>query len=144
MMLSLSVVPVQSDRTDVSVEQVRNAFKKLNQRSATGPDNLSALILKTFAEELAPVWQPMFQCSTDTHVTPEMWKTSDVVPLPKKTCLKEPVDYRPGAVTSVLMKALERLLVQHLTQSVDEKSQHRGCHCSVNASNFETSTSPNL
>ncbi len=39
-----SVVPVQLDRIDVSFEQVRNAFKKLNQRKATGPDNLSALI----------------------------------------------------------------------------------------------------
>lgn len=48
-----SAVPVQSIRIYVTVGQVRKN---------TGPDNLSAFILKAFAAELAPVWQ-------------EMWKT---------------------------------------------------------------------
>ncbi len=53
-----SVVPVQWDRNDVSVEQVRSTSKHLNQREATGSDNLSAFIL----------------CSIDTHMLLEMWK----------------------------------------------------------------------
>ncbi len=44
------------------------------------------------------------------------WKTSHVVPLPQKACPKESGDYRPVALTPVLMKTLERILVQHLTE----------------------------
>lgn len=38
-----TIVPSEFDRIDISVKQVRNIFKRLNQRKATGPDDLSAL-----------------------------------------------------------------------------------------------------
>ncbi len=74
---------------------MRSTFKQINQRKATGPDNLSAFILKKIADELAPVWQPIFQRFLDTHVIPDMWKTSHVIPLPKKSGAEELGDFRP-------------------------------------------------
>lgn len=59
-----TIVPSELGRIDISVKQVRNIFKRLNQRKARGPDNLSAYMLKTFADELAPAWQHIYKCSS--------------------------------------------------------------------------------
>lgn len=90
---------------DISVEQVRNIFIRLNQRKATGPDNLSAYMMKTFADELAPVWQPTYKCSLNVGSIPLMWRTSHIIPVSKVKCTKQPSDYRPVALTRVVMKA---------------------------------------
>lgn len=44
-----------------------------------------------------------------------------MIPLPKKTCPKECNDFRPVALTSVLMKSLERIICPILTRSVQSK-----------------------
>ena len=67
------------------------------------------------------MWQPIFQCSIDTHIITEVWKTSHIIPLPKKTCPKELGDYRPVALTPTVMKSLERIVIQQLTKSVEDK-----------------------
>ncbi len=94
------------------VDRVRRTFKKLNHRKAIGPDNLNAFILNIFADELAPLWQAVFQSSEDTPVIPEVWKTSYVIPLPKKAGAEELGDYRSIAFTPIIMKSLEKIVVK--------------------------------
>ena len=113
-----SVSLLHAEKINITEEEVRSTFHHLNGRKATGPDNLSAFVLKTCAAELAPVWQPVFQCSMDTHIIPTKWKTSHIIPLPKIKCPKEPGDYRPVALTPVIMKVLEKIVVGQLTKSV--------------------------
>lgn len=55
---------------EISVEQVANVSQNHNARKSTSPDNIRPSILKTYSEELAPVWQPIFQHSLDTHTVP--------------------------------------------------------------------------
>ncbi|KAI3356654.1 hypothetical protein L3Q82_003288 [Scortum barcoo] len=45
---------------------------------------------------------------------PQLWKTSCIVPVPKTPHPKELNSYRPVALTSHLMKTLERLVLAHL------------------------------
>jgi len=47
-----------------------------------------------------------------------LWKTSYVVPVPKKSKPSDPADYRPVALTSHLMKVMERLLLAQLRPQV--------------------------
>lgn len=61
------VTPAPSDRIIITEEDVRKVFQGTNARKASGPDECSAFLLKNFASELAPVWQPIFQTSVDTH-----------------------------------------------------------------------------
>lgn len=56
----------------------------MHTNKAAVPDNISAFLLKTFAEELTPVWHQLFQLSTDTHSVPELWKRSVIIPVPEK------------------------------------------------------------
>lgn len=43
-----------------------------------------------------------------------LWKISFVVPVPKTTHPKEPYHFRPLALTSHLMKTMERIILHHL------------------------------
>jgi hypothetical protein len=116
-----AVIPAPSDRITITEEDVRRVFRCTNTGKANGPDECSAFLLKNFASELAPVWQPIFQTSVDTHTIPLSWKTSYIKPLPKIRCPKEHKDYRPIALTSVIMKSLERILLQYLVSLTKEK-----------------------
>lgn len=54
----------------------------------------------------------------DTCIIPTIWKTSIVIPLPKKSCPQQNDDYRPVALTSIVMKSLERIMVSKLRSEV--------------------------
>ncbi|KAF3832104.1 hypothetical protein F7725_025769 [Dissostichus mawsoni] len=54
----------------ISVEEVRKTFQYTNTKKAAGPDGCSGFLLRNVATELAPVWQPIFQASIDTHTIP--------------------------------------------------------------------------
>ncbi|KAI3354572.1 hypothetical protein L3Q82_019076, partial [Scortum barcoo] len=68
--------------------QVRNALKKNRARKAAGPDGISSRLLKSCADQLCGIFR---------------------TPHPK-----ELNSYRPVALTSHLMKTLERLVLAHL------------------------------
>ena len=116
-----TIIPTTSDRIVITVEDVRKSFRCTNSKKAAGPDECSAFLLKNFATELAPVWQPVFQASVDTHTVPLSWKTAHIKPLPKIPCPKEHKDFRPIALTSVIMKSLERILLQYLVSTTKDK-----------------------
>ena len=46
---------VSRDRIVLEPHTVTKVFKSIQSNKATGPDNMSAFLLKTFAEELSPV-----------------------------------------------------------------------------------------
>lgn len=56
----------------------------------------------------------MFNLSLKLGRVPQLWKTSCVVPVPKTPHPKDLSSYRPVALTSHLMKTLERLVLVHL------------------------------
>ncbi|KAK0155032.1 RNA-directed DNA polymerase from mobile element jockey [Merluccius polli] len=108
----------QSNRIVINSETVARVFGGLHTKKATGPDGISALLLKTFARELAPAWSPLFQLSVDSHSIPKVWKRAIIIPVPKKSCPKNNNDFRPVALTSIVMKAFERIMVGYLKQEV--------------------------
>ena len=65
-------------------QEVEACFKKINPRSASKPDNISGRVLKNCCNSLAPVFCRLFQESLENCGIPKMWKTSTVVPVPKK------------------------------------------------------------
>lgn len=109
----LNSVVCDPNKQRIVIEQrdVANVFKKLCIKKSSGPDLISALILKTFADELTPVWCPLFQRSVDSGSIPAIWKKAISIPVAKTSCPKENNDFRPVAQTSIVMKSLERIMV---------------------------------
>ena len=99
--------------------EVRGLFKGQNTRKAWGPDTVSPAALKHCASELAPVFTDIFNQSLNVCRVPVCFKSAVIIPVPKKpkiTCLN---DYRPVALTSVVMKTFERLVLSYLKASTD-------------------------
>ncbi|KAK3561058.1 hypothetical protein QTP86_026377, partial [Hemibagrus guttatus] len=96
-------------------EEVRRA----KTEHATGPDSVSPSLLKHCANQLSPVFTDIFNTSLETCHVPACFKTSAIVPVPKKTKITGLNDYRPVALASVVMKSFERLALSYLKDITD-------------------------
>ncbi|TWW80663.1 RNA-directed DNA polymerase from mobile element jockey [Takifugu flavidus] len=68
----------------------------------------------TWIQGLCGIFSHTFNLSLRLGRVPQLWKTSCIVPVPKTSHPKELNSYRPVALTSHLMKTLERLILDHL------------------------------
>ena len=93
-------------------------FSDICPRKASGPDGISGRLLKSCSKELAEAWCPIFQKSLVSHVVPSTWKSSIIIPVPKKASCKENNDYRPVALTSLVMKCFEKIMISFLKTEV--------------------------
>lgn len=75
-------------------------------------------LLMACAAELGEPLQHIYNMSLRQGKVPSMWKTSCLVPVPKKQHPSQPEDFRPVALTSYVMKILEWLLLHHLRPQV--------------------------
>ena len=59
-------------------------FLNVNANKAKGPDGLTGKILKTRASQLCYIYSQIFNLSLSTSSIPNIWKTSKIIPVPKK------------------------------------------------------------
>ena len=69
----------------VTAEQVFHLINSLDTNKASGPDGISAQMLKSTAYSIASPLAKLFTLSLATGKFPKMWKTASVVPVPKST-----------------------------------------------------------
>ena len=97
-------------------------------------ERMSCNLLKACSNQLAGVYCHLFNHSLAEHSILSVWKSSTICPVPKKgnhTCDN---DYRPVALTSLVMKGFERLILAQLQAEVSkyadplqfEYKHHRG------------------
>ena len=94
------------------------AIHFFNSRKATGPDNIPGRVLKDCAEELKNVFTDVFNISLRQAVVPSHFKATIIIPVPKKPAPSCFNDYRPVALTPILMKCFERLVMSHIKSSL--------------------------
>ncbi|KAK3552286.1 hypothetical protein QTP86_008550 [Hemibagrus guttatus] len=66
------------------------------------------------AAQLADVFTDIFNISLSSAVVPTCLKTTTIVPVPKKSTFSCLNDYRPVALTPIVMKCFERLVMRHI------------------------------
>ncbi len=102
----------------VSEDEFRRALKRVNVRKAAGPDGITGRVLRSCAGQLAGLFTSIFNESLATSVVTTSFKKSIIIPVPKNnkpSCLN---DYRPVALTSIVMKVFERLVKSHICSSI--------------------------
>jgi hypothetical protein len=114
---------------DISEKGIEKLLKNLNPGKACGPDCIKPIVLKTLAEELAPILMVIFQKSLKEGSFPSIWKQAHVAPVFKKGDKSLPVNYRPISLTCVLCKVMEHIIassiVKHFTdQNILYHLQH--------------------
>ena len=104
----------------ISIDNVRLAFNKLNISKASGPDNISPRLLRLCSYQLAAPFCDIFNWSLQSYTVPDTFKMSTIIPVPKKASPQSFNDYRPVALTSVIMKCFEsifKVFIQSLLPS---------------------------
>ncbi len=70
--------------------------------------------LKSCADQLAPIFTKIFNRSLELCKVPLCFKRSTIIPIPNKSKITGLNDYRPGALTSMVMKSFEKLVLDQL------------------------------
>ena len=108
----------ESEPTIISMDDVIKSLNSIKIGKASGPDQIGSSVIKLCKNPLAPVLRNIFQKSLENTYIPTIWKTSEVIPVPKKnppTCNN---DYRPIALTAIMMKCLEKIVKNALAAQV--------------------------
>ncbi|KAK3534925.1 hypothetical protein QTP70_002009 [Hemibagrus guttatus] len=71
-------------------------------------------MLRECAEQLADVFTDIFNISLSSAVIPTCLKTTTIIHVPKKSPVSCLNDYRPVALTSIIMKCFKRLVMRQI------------------------------
>lgn len=111
-------------------DKIQQAIKDMKTTASPGPDEIPVSILKkcNITDSLAII----MQTSYDTGILPDIWKTAIVTPIFKKGNKLEPSNYRPISLTSVVCKAMEKIIVKHIrhfftNHKIIPEQQHGFC-----------------
>ena len=107
-------------------------FEKLSTGKATGPDEISARVLKECTAELAAPLTRLFSECFRHGVQPSQWKIAHVVPVYEKLSRSKPNNYRPVSLLSIVSKVMESVvncqLTNHLERHHLSTRQYGFCH----------------
>ena len=107
------------DEFIISVGDTVSALRKVKTNKSTGPDNIPAWVLKEHADCLAAPLASIFNCSLREGVLPNVWKSANIIPLPKtKPLMSVKSDIRPIYITPIAAKVFESIIMKDVDDIV--------------------------
>ena len=108
------------------------AIEELKPNSAAGPDDFPAKLLIMCRHSLARPLYTIWRHSLNTGQVPDLCKFANIVPIHKGKSRAAAKNYRPVALTSLLIKIFEKVIRKHLVSFMEEHqmfnhSQHGFC-----------------
>ena len=104
-------------------EDLMDAIKEVSTNSASGPDEFPAMLLKQCSQAISRPLHMIWQKSLNTGTIPGLCKTANIVPIHKGKSRAIAKNYRPVALTSLLIKVFEKVVRQHLVSFLEETQQ---------------------
>ena len=89
-----------------SVADVSKTFKSVHPLKAASPDSIPSCVLRACTGQLAGVFTDIFNLSPSQSTVPICFKVTELN------------DYRPIALTPVIMKCFERRVKDHITSTL--------------------------
>ena len=107
------------DEFIICVDDTVSALRKVKTNKSTGPDNIPAWVLKEHADCLAAPLASIFNCSLREGVLPNVWKSANIIPLPKtKPLMSVKTDIRPISITPIAAKVFESIILKYVDDIV--------------------------
>ena len=102
-----------------SWEDFSSAIDSIPGGAAPGPDGVSGTVLKMAKKPISRMLSKIMKKSLSSGQIPGILKKSFIIPVHKGGSLSEPANFRPISLTSHLMKTLERVMRQNLTNFLE-------------------------
>ena len=99
---------------EVSASSISSILNNLNVHKASGPDNISARVIKECAVPLVAPIAIICKLSIEQGIFPSRWKEANIVPVFKKGSRKLPINYRAVSLIPFFGKILERVVRDRL------------------------------
>ena len=103
-----------------TAHEVATLIELLNPNKATEPDGISNKMLKAVAKEVAVPLSILFNRSFREGKFANIYKYSNVIPLPKKGDNSDPSNFRPVSLLSNVGKLQERIVFKHIYNFLHE------------------------
>ena len=102
------------DEFVVMEDEVLNVLQSLDTNKASGPDGISARILREAAPIIASSLTDLINLSLRSHKFPTSWKRANVIALHKKNERSDVKNYRPTSLLCCVSKVMEKCIFKHV------------------------------
>ena len=104
------------DEITVDPKGVLKLLNNLNIHKASGPDGLSARVLKECSSEISPMLALIYNESLAQGTVPDDWRQANVAPVFKRGEKYNAANYRPVSLTCICCKTLEHIIVSNINK----------------------------
>ncbi|HYT44133.1 MAG TPA: reverse transcriptase family protein [Methylomirabilota bacterium] len=98
----------------IRAKVVKSKLLHLKASKATGPDGISARVLRECASVFSKPLSSLFSLSLLHGVVPKEWKCANVIPIYKADGKSDPNNYRPISLLPIISKVMESIVNDHL------------------------------
>lgn len=110
----------QSENYFTTFEDLRDVFRKLNNKKSSGLDGIPNIVLKHLPSYFISQYCTIFNNALNLFYFPNQWKTAKVIPLAKKDKdSSDPASYRPISLMPNISKVFEVVVKRSLTRFCD-------------------------
>ena len=111
----------------VDPKGVLKLLNNLNIHKASGPDGLSARVLKECSSEISVMLALIYNESLAQGTVPDDWRQANVAPVFKKGEKYNAANYRPVSLTCICCKTLEHIIVSNINKHLAFQSILADC-----------------
>ena len=104
----------EGSKIQIDEMDVWKILEGTDPRKGPGPDGMSGRLLRNCGLFLSDIFSYIFRFSLSQMNAPLVWKESVIVPVAKIPSPKELNDFRPVALTSLVMKGFEKIVKRSL------------------------------
>ena len=105
------------------VKEIVTLISQLPNKSSSGHDNISNILLKKLIHQIAPVLVEVFNKSMTMGEFPTVMKLAEVVPLYKSKENFLETNYRPISLLTTMSKILEKIMYQRIYSFLQNTGQ---------------------
>ena len=106
---------------------VLKLLNNLKIHKASGPDVMSARVLKEFSSEIAPILVLIYNETLAQGTVPDDWRQANLAPIFTKGEKYDAAIYRPVSLTFICCKTLDHIIVSNINKHLSFESILAGC-----------------
>ena len=107
---------------DFDIQELKKAIKNMKAKGASGPDDIPPTFLKNLGKVALNELLEIMNQSFHSGIVPKIWKHAIIIPILKNGKPASKMEsFRPISLTSVIVKTLERMIINRLYYEAETK-----------------------